>query len=565
MKMEEAMADKTQSLRRREDGAMRHPRPAPVAARPPGQASSERSPVKSSLRAGALVWALAAATFLLGGCKAVGDWLKVDSSRFMAPEEVVKQPTGSPVNPILTGISPIDRTQELLPNAVFPDESDWQYTEKDYVIGPTDVVDISVMDLMAEGLETVLRREVSNTGYIDLPLLERRIRAEGLTARGLEKAIADAYSPNILRNPTVSVTVAARRNSSFSIIGAVATPGTYGLVRLDTRLLDALALAGGVTQLKIKYIYVIRQRPPVRLAEEAAAARATAPVELPPLPPELPPETATKPAATQPPGQDANAALRELQKALPGGAAAPPAPAEVRLSEAGPPGPAATPSSRPAALPAPPAERWVYSAGKWVRVSEAASKPAATASAPAPQTAADLFGWKKFDGAGASRVVAVNLDQLRNGDPRMNIVMRNGDVINVPSLDVGEFYVMGEVARPGVYSLTGRQITLKQAVAAAGNMGPLAWPENTILIRRVGDSQEQVVPINLEGVFRGEEPDVYLKPDDVIAVGSDIRSSFLLVLRNAFRMTYGFGFIYDRNFAELNPNIAGTSRRFTRW
>jgi len=104
-----------------------------------------------------------------------------------------------------------------------------------------------------------------------------------------------------------------------------------------------------------------------------------------------------------------------------------------------------------------------------------------------------------------------------------------------------------------------------QAVAAAGNMGPLAWPENTILIRRVGDSQEQVVPINLEGVFRGEEPDVYLKPDDVIAVGSDIRSSFLLVLRNAFRMTYGFGFIYDRNFAELNPNIAGTSRRFTRW
>ena len=56
----------------------------------------------------------------------------------------------------------------------------------------------------------------------------------------------------------------------------------------------------------------------------------------------------------------------------------------------------------------------------------------------------------------------------------------------------------------------------------------------------------------------------FLKPNDVIAVGTDPRGIFYAVVRNAFRMTYGFGFIYDRNFA--NPSFRGLdSNRFSRW
>jgi protein involved in polysaccharide export with SLBB domain len=519
-----------------------------------------------------------------GGCKEAGDFLKVDRTRFLAPEHVVRQPEGSPINPILADIGPADRSQALLPNAEFPAEADWQYSDEDYVIGPTDIVDISVLDLMAEGLETVLRREVSETGYIDLPLLgERRVKTEGLTAKQLQKEIVNVYSPNILRNPVVSVTIAARRNNTFSMIGAISRPGTYSLTRRDMRLLDALALGGGVSQMKIKYLYVIRQNPATRIvtSEEGGGAggKTAAPVELPPLPEEIPGggrdanASATRPgpapaAATSKSALDANDALRALHEALqgPGGDTRPaPAPGVVRLS-VGETGPAAGPAMRPA----PAEDKWVYAGGKWVRAtSEPASQPAATPTATAPTTRqgpADPFGWKKVDKSDNARIVAVNLDQLQNGDPRMNIIVRNNDVINIPLLDIGEFYISGEVARPGVYSLTGRQITLKQAVAAAGNMGPLAWPENTILIRRVGGAQEQVIPVDLEAIFRGQDPDVYLKPDDVIAVGSDARSSFLLVLRNAFRMTYGFGFIYDRNFAVLDEAaMAGSSKRFSRW
>lgn len=552
--------------------------------------STEGSFVKSITRAAGIAW-FAVSLLSLGtsGCKDVGDFMKVDRNRFMAPEHVVRQPEGSPINPILADIGPADRSHDLLPNSEFPSEADWQYTDEDYVIGPTDIVDVSILDLMAEGLETVLRREVSETGFIDLPLLgERRIKAEGLTAKQLTKEIGAAYSPNILRNPVVSVTVAARRNNTFSMMGAIARPGTYALTRKDMRLLEALALGGGVTQMKIKYVYVIRQNPAIRImtggeataGAGAATSKKTIGAELPPLPEEIPAGPTTRDANTQPAVKplalpattkaavDANDALRTLHEALQGaGGGSRPAPAEVRLdvSEAAPVGPTTAPATQPAAAPQ---DRWVYAGGKWVRASSSpTTQPAGAPTAPTTKAGpTDPFGWKKVDKSDSARIVAINLEQLQNGDPRMNIVIRNSDIVNVPLLEIGEFYIMGEVARPGVYSLTGRQITLKQAVAAAGNMGPLAWPENTILIRRVGGTQEQVIPLDLEAIFRGQEPDIYLKPDDVIAVGSDVRSTFLLVLRNAFRMTYGFGFIYDRNFALLDePSIAGNSKRFSRW
>ena len=175
----------------------------------------------------------------------------------------------------------------------------------------------------------------------------------------------------------------------------------------------------------------------------------------------------------------------------------------------------------------------------------------------------DPFGWKKANRTDLARIIAINYNELANGNPRQNIVVRDNDIIQVPFLPVGEFYVTGEVDRPGVYSLPSRPITVKQAVSAAGNIGALAWPENSILIRRVGSNQEQITPLNLESIFQGLEPDIFLKPDDIIAVGTDVRAVFFAVMRNAFRITYGFGFIYDRNFSDP-LGATPTSKRFTR-
>ena len=50
-------------------------------------------------------------------------------------------------------------------------------------------------------------------------------------------------------------------------------------------------------------------------------------------------------------------------------------------------------------------------------------------------------------------------------------------------------------------------------------------------------------------MLRGAQPDIYLKPNDMVRVGTNAIRAVLAAFRNAFRITYGFGFLYDRNYA----------------
>jgi protein involved in polysaccharide export with SLBB domain len=122
-------------------------------------------------------------------------------------------------------------------------------------------------------------------------------------------------------------------------------------------------------------------------------------------------------------------------------------------------------------------------------------------------------------------------------------------MIIVPQPTTGEYYIDGHVNRTGVYSLTARDITLKQAIAAAGGFDQLAVPAQTEVIRRIGNDKEVFALVNLDKVFSGDQPDIFLKPNDIVRVGTDMFQPFIAAMRNAYRFTYGFGFLYDRNYA----------------
>ena len=117
----------------------------------------------------------------------------------------------------------------------------------------------------------------------------------------------------------------------------------------------------------------------------------------------------------------------------------------------------------------------------------------------------------------------------------------------------------GHVARVGVYSLTARKLTIKQAIISAGMLDQLAIPGRTQVIRRLPNEREVFARVDLEKIFAGLEPDIYLKPDDQVLVGTNALAPFIAALRGAFRITYGFGFLYDRNYAarENNAGING--------
>jgi len=148
-----------------------------------------------------------------------------------------------------------------------------------------------------------------------------------------------------------------------------------------------------------------------------------------------------------------------------------------------------------------------------------------------------------------TRVIRVPISMLKNGDLRYNIVVKPQDMIIVPQPTTGEYYMDGHVNRTGVYNLTARKITLQQAVAAAGGFDQLALPMQTEIIRRIGEDRQIYALVDLDKIAGGQQPDIYLKPNDVVRVGTTALSPFIAAFRNAFRITYGFGFLYDRNFA----------------
>src|SRR6185436_8603157 len=108
----------------------------------------------------------------------------------------------------------------------------------------------------------------------------------------------------------------------------------------------------------------------------------------------------------------------------------------------------------------------------------AAAEPALAAPAAAPMAAPSTQGFEfNAPAVEPQRVIRIPLAQLRNGELRYNVVIRPQDMVIIPPPTTGEYYMDGHVNRTGVYSLTARKITLKQAVAAAGGLDGLAIPQ----------------------------------------------------------------------------------------
>jgi protein involved in polysaccharide export with SLBB domain len=239
-------------------------------------------------------------------------------------------------------------------------------------------------------------------------------------------------------------------------------------------------------------------------------------------------------------------------------------------SQTPPPAPIPTPTPTPA--PTQGEEQlghieWKFKDGKWVPVQKGAPtlpkvtepvRPVIKIEPGEPSTDKDVTS--KLDTG--TRLIRIPAKKLLAGDSRYNIVIKPGDTIHVPVDVVGEFCIMGHVNRPGYFNMTGRPMTLKMAIAAASGLGPLAWPKRVEVVRRIGRAHEEIVMLDLDKIASGEQPDVFIKPNDLINVGTHPTSRWRAILRNAFRATYGFGFVYDRNFSDRD---FGTSRPFPGW
>ena len=92
--------------------------------------------------------------------------------------------------------------------------------------------------------------------------------------------------------------------------------------------------------------------------------------------------------------------------------------------------------------------------------------------------------------------------------PRVTVIVRKFATHNV--------YVGGEVDEPGVVPLRNRMTSIK-AVFFAGGLLDTAQVTNLVLLRDAGGTPN-VITINLERVLEGVEPDIVLRPYDVLFV-----------------------------------------------
>ncbi|HUO09589.1 MAG TPA: polysaccharide biosynthesis/export family protein [Phycisphaerae bacterium] len=598
---------------------------------------------------------------LKGVPKAVNEYFNLRNS-FLDPSQVgrfdYEHPFGDvkPVKwPILEQLDVIDEPVDRWTTATDPTPADLVADKHEEVIGPGDILRISVWELVQPNAEYARdQAQVSETGGVSIQNLGT-VQVAGLTPSQIEEKIGQlAVERNLLlpkgngsQGPQVTVTLLQSRSRIFSILGQISAPGTYNIQGNDFRLLDALALArdiAGGTGPGMDYVYVIRHN--TEKPEEGSQAPGNVPSETTPTPPagtgnpldaldqldksttapanqstpgSAPAESTPVPAPTTPESAPAAPAsgpssigprfVRPIATATVVSDGSAPMLAQADMDAALTPAPAAA-TSQPAAttaaagtLPATtmpgsatsqPDELlnqamgtattknapYVFIDGKWVAMPTTApasgaaetagtqtpaptgtgvasappaeAMPSAPTSAPAGPATTESFA--SAEQLMNQRVIRVPLNPLREGNPKYNIVIRPGDTIVIPTVEQGFFYMMGHVNRPGVFALSGQKITLKMAVAAAGNLDALAIPRRCDLIRRIGNNQEVTVQVNLQAIFNGSQPDIFLKANDVVNVGTDAIAPFLAVTRNGYRAAYGWGFTYDRNYY-ITPTI----------
>ena len=519
----------------------------------------------------------------------IGIYLPGCGDQFLDPTQIGRFRPVPAVNVILDSLGVAEETPSAWETAEDPRPIDVIAYKTDYVFSTGDIIKGYIFELFGDGLAVINNYFISETGKISIPLVGV-VEAEGLTESQLEEEIKKILSPSIIKDPSVTVNLIDSQQRTFTILGtAVPAPGRYNIPRYDFRLTDALAVARVATQYNVSYVYVSRAVTGKEAIAEPLEPQITEPAETEEqlIEPEREMLEIIAPRAQRLHRPNINGDGSRLvissaemitdrdltEAALPEGfePLADDRQKEMDLEDTQE--LFSTPAGRKTiGEPINSNEvgriEWIFQDGKWIPIQVGQPRPVEPQVKvepkkliePLKEKMPEDLDWDQIGTGGLqTRVIKIPTDRLAAGDLRYNIIIRPGDSIQVPVDIIGEFCIMGNTNYTGFVQLTGRPMTLKMAIAAAGGLGPLAWPKRCEVVRRVSKEKEEIVMVDLDKIARGEQPDFFIKPNDLINVGTHPTARWRAVLRNAFRATYGFGFVYDRNFADRDY---GTSRPF---
>lgn len=530
------------------------------------------------------VGAVALAT-VMGGCEIDG-WLG-------DPSVIGRWEHTPTIVPILDRIDAIEADSGEFVDITDVTPDDLVPKVSEYVLSPGDFLRVTVFGLFQVGVPYVAEINVNENGRIDIPDVGRVLVAGRTSFEVREDIIRRLLDLNRFNEePIVDVQALSRQDATYSVFGAIQNPGRFGIPRPDHRLLEAITNAGGVSPV-IKEVFVIRQVP---LSDAVAGTtsfdepqqptngtgRPNRPGNIRPTPTrdgdadansliELLDDIAgegedngASDAPEQQPGLISPSVLDERQPyrprttgAMPGvyqdaddtGLADGDEPAIDLEDDALMPPNVNDAPVMPLDEPEAPAldqGEWRFINGRWIRVMPVTPQDVEQL----PEGDDPLSGDVDASDLVTQRVIGIPTGPLLQGVARYNIVIRPGDIIHVPSPRTGLVYAMGPgINRPGTYNIPANgKLTIIRLIATGGGLSAISVPERVDLTRIVGDDRQATIRLNARAIVEGTHPDVELKPDDIVNFGTDFWATPYAVVRNAFRFSYGFGFLLDRNF-----------------
>ena len=121
---------------------------------------------------------------------------------------------------------------------------------------------------------------------------------------------------------------------------------------------------------------------------------------------------------------------------------------------------------------------------------------------------------------GENTSIRISVDGLFvQGDPRLNIALEPGDVVNVPVDKTVAIYVFGQVRNPGALQVRRSSLpTLTQAIAQAGGFTDRANRKKVQVRRKDASGRELEITVNVRSILKGKRKDVPLQVNDTVHV-----------------------------------------------
>jgi polysaccharide biosynthesis/export protein len=130
---------------------------------------------------------------------------------------------------------------------------------QEYRLGIGDILEAQIYELEDLDKSKTLTLQIGSSGDIRFPLIGT-VKAAGLTADQFRKTVESRLGAEYMVDPQVSVTIKEYHSRQVTVTGAVQKPGVYFLSRNSTTLLDALAMAGCLTEKAGPSVFVRHSR-----------------------------------------------------------------------------------------------------------------------------------------------------------------------------------------------------------------------------------------------------------------------------------------------------------------